>query len=255
VLLSLDAAAVSSLFDLTAGTPTPVSARGIADGDNDHHGSDARHESNRLPNLPCIPRTSKYARSNTSHALAPVTAPVTNSSSLPRKKKLRSSRCRYGMENSSSDVSAFGSPPVENRKSPFLIPKLNPRGSETLSPVVDDLAGKNSPVTLSASCLNSVQLPILAGMNQFSGPIEIPCNLDGVFVGQLFLPQVQIPADHPRGEVIRWAAATLCTLPAYKTRSDYIEHQNLDTCYNGCIQSHPPRRSCGEVSNNPIGCK
>jgi len=40
-----------------------------------------------------------------------------------------------------------------------------------------------------------------------------------------FLPQVQIPADHPRGEVIRWAAATLCALPAYKTRRDYIEHR------------------------------
>ena len=40
-----------------------------------------------------------------------------------------------------------------------------------------------------------------------------------------FLPQVQIPADHPRGEIIRWAAACLYTLPAYKTRSDYIEHR------------------------------
>jgi hypothetical protein len=36
---------------------------------------------------------------------------------------------------------------------------------------------------------------------------------------------VQIPADHPRGEDIRMAAATLRTLPAYLTRSDYIEHR------------------------------
>ena len=42
-----------------------------------------------------------------------------------------------------------------------------------------------------------------------------------------FLPQVQIPVDHPRGEIIRWAAVTLRTLLSYLTRSDYIEHQIL----------------------------
>jgi hypothetical protein len=147
-LPSLAAAAATSLFDLTAGTPPPVSARGIADDDNDPRGSNACHDSDRPPNIPChLPGTREYAQSNTSHALAPVTAPVTNLSSSSRKKKSRSSRCRY---------SAFGSPPVENRKSPFFILKLPPRGSETLSPVVDDLAGGgNSPVTLSVSRLDS----------------------------------------------------------------------------------------------------
>ena len=48
--------------------------------------------------------------------------------------------------------------------------------------------------------------------------------MNGVLLGQ-FLPQVQIPTDHPWGEDIRMAAATLRTLPAYLTRSDYIEHR------------------------------
>ena len=147
-LPSLTTVAATSLFDLTAGTRPPVSARGIADDDNNRCGGNARHDSDRPSDLPHIPRTSKYTRSNTSYTLAPVTAPVTNSSSSPRKKKSWSLRRRYsGKENLSSDLSAFGSPPVENRKSPFFIPKLTPRGSETLSPVVDDLAGKNSPVS------------------------------------------------------------------------------------------------------------
>ena len=80
---------------------------------------------------------------------------------------------RYsGKENLSNDVSFLSSTPVENRKSPW----------ENLTPMVDVLAGKNSPVTP----------PILAGTNQFCGPREIPRYLNGVFVGQ-FLPQVQIP--------------------------------------------------------------
>jgi len=48
--------------------------------------------------------------------------------------------------------------------------------------------------------------------------------LNGVFVGQ-FLSQVQIPADHPRGDDIRRVAAILRALTAYLTRSDYIEHR------------------------------
>ena len=40
-----------------------------------------------------------------------------------------------------------------------------------------------------------------------------------------FLGQVQIRAGHPRRDIIRWAAATLHALPAYLTRSDYIEHR------------------------------
>jgi hypothetical protein len=150
---------------------------------------------------------------------------------------LRSSRRQYsGKENSStSDVFSLDTPPVDNRNSPFWTKlTLTPRGGETLSPAVDDLAGENSPVTLSVSCLDfdtlsvscldSVRFPILVGTNPFSGPREIPRFLNGVFMGQ-FLPQVQIPADHPSGEIIRWAAATLRTLPAYQTRSDYIEHR------------------------------
>ena len=57
------------------------------------------------------------------------------------------------------------------------------------------------------------------------GPREIPRKKkDGVFFGQ-FLPQVQIPADHPRGDEIRRAANFLRAQPAYKDRSDYIEHR------------------------------
>ena len=148
-------ATVTLSFDLTASTPLPVSARGIADNNNDRRGGIALHDSDRPPDLPHLHETSMYARSNTLHSrtLAPVTAPVTNSSSSPRKKKSRSSRRRYsGKENSSSDVSAFDSPPVENRKSPFWPPvenrktpfwtKLTPWRSETLSPAENDLAGK-----------------------------------------------------------------------------------------------------------------
>ena len=58
----------------------------------------------------------------------------------------------------------------------------------------------------------------------FGGPREIPHLEDGVFFG-LFLPQVQIPADHPRGDDIRRAAATWRASPAYKDRRDYIEHR------------------------------
>ena len=158
------AAAVTLSFDLTADTPPSV---------NDRRGGNARHDFDHLPNLPHLHETSKYARSNTSHVLEPVTAPVTNSSSSPWRKKSRSLLRRYsGKENLSNDVSFLSSTPVENRKSPW----------ENLTPMVDVLAGKNSPVTP----------PILAGTNQFCGPREIPRYLNGVFVGQ-FLPQVQIP--------------------------------------------------------------
>ena len=137
------AATVTLSFDLTTDTPLPVSARGIAGDDNDRHGGDAHHDSDRPPDLPRLYETRENARSNTSHALVPVTAPVTNSSSSPRKKKSRSSRRRYsGKENSSSsDDFSFDSPLVENRKFPFWT-KLTPRGSDTLSPALHDLAGK-----------------------------------------------------------------------------------------------------------------
>ena len=114
---------------------------------------------------------------------------------------------RYsGKENSSNDVSLFSSSPIEKRKSPW----------ENLTPGVDVLVGKNSPVTP----------PILAGTNQLCGSREIPHFLNGVFVGQ-FLPQVQIPSDHPHGEIIRWAAATLRALPAYLTTSDTLSTKFL----------------------------
>jgi hypothetical protein len=100
---------------------------------------------------------------------------------------------------------------------------------------VVDLAGKNSSFalsvsrmdsdTLSESRLDSVRVPIPAVTNPFGGPREIPRKKkDGVFYGQ-FLPQVPIPADHPRGDDIRRAAATWRASPAYKDRSDYIEHR------------------------------
>ena len=109
-----------------------------------------------------------------------------------------------------------------------MLPKLIPRE-------VVDLAGKNSPValsvsrmdsdTLSVSRLNSVRVPIPVVTNPFGGPRKIPNEKkDGVFFGQ-FLPQVPIPADHPRGDEIRRAAAFWRASPAYKERSDYIEHR------------------------------
>ena len=165
------AAAVTLSFDLTADTPPSV---------NDRRGGNARHDFDHPPNLPHLHETSKYARSNTSHVLEPVTAPVTNSSSSPWRKKSRSLLRRYsGKENLSNDVSFLSSTPVENRKSPW----------ENLTPVVDVLAGKNSSVTssvsrldsdtLSASCLDTVRFPILVGTNQFRGAREIPRILDG----------------------------------------------------------------------------
>jgi hypothetical protein len=80
-VLPFHAAAVTLSFDLTADTPPPV---------NDRCGGNARHDFDRPPNLPHLHKTSKYARSNTLHVLKPVTAPVTNSSSLPWRKKSRS---------------------------------------------------------------------------------------------------------------------------------------------------------------------
>jgi hypothetical protein len=90
--LTSHAAAETLPIDLTADTPPPVSARGIADDENDHRGSDARNDSDRPPDLPRLHETCENARSNTSlsRALAPI-APVTNSSLSPRKKKSRSS--------------------------------------------------------------------------------------------------------------------------------------------------------------------
>jgi hypothetical protein len=45
-------AAVETLsFDLATNTPLPVSARGIADDDNDRCGGDAHHDSDHLPDL------------------------------------------------------------------------------------------------------------------------------------------------------------------------------------------------------------
>ena len=125
------ATAEASPIDLTTETPPPDSARGIADDENVRRGGDdARNDIDRPPYLPRLHESHENARTNTlrSRALAPVSAaPVTNSSSSPRKKKSRS-RCRYsGKENLTSDVSAIDSPPVENRKSPFMPPVLKNR--------------------------------------------------------------------------------------------------------------------------------
>jgi hypothetical protein len=202
-LTSLHVVTATSLFDLTADTPPPVSARGIADDENDHRGGDARDDSNRPPDIPRLHETRENARSITRHAHD--FTPVTNSSSSPRRKKSRSLLRRYsGKENSSNNDSFLSSTRVENRKSPL----------ENLTPVVDVLAGKKSSVTLSVSHLDSDTLSVSRqtnqfsgtrvtlsvshldsdtlsvsrGTNQFSGPREIPRFLDGVFMGQ-FLPQ------------------------------------------------------------------
>ena len=196
------ATAEASPIDLTAETPPPDSARGIADDEIDYRrGGDALSDYDRPPNLPRLHESRENARTSRSRALAPVSAAsVTIPSLSPRKKKSRSQRRYSGKENSTSDVADRKSPfcPLEdNRKVPFLLPKVAPKGSKTLSPAVVDLAGKKSPVALSVSRLDSDTL----SDNPFSGPREIPRFLNGVFVGQ-FLPQVQIPADHPQGDDI-----------------------------------------------------
>ncbi len=64
-------------IDLTADTPPPVSARGIADDENYRRGGgDSRNDSDRPPDLPHLHETRENARSNTSHsrAFAPVSA-------------------------------------------------------------------------------------------------------------------------------------------------------------------------------------
>ena len=198
-------------IDLTADTPHPVSARGIADDENDRRGGDAaRNDFDRPPDLPRLHETRENARSNTPHsrAFAPLSAPVTNSSSSPRKKKSRSSQRRYrGKENSTSDVSAIDSPPVENRKSPFMHPVLENRKTPLFllpKPTpreVVDLAGKNFPValsvsredsdTLSVSRLDSVRVPIPAVTDPFGGPREIPNKKKMVSFLVNFFPRYQ----------------------------------------------------------------
>jgi hypothetical protein len=91
-VLPSDAAAETFLpINLTADTPPPVSARGIADDENDRRDGDSRSDSDRPPDLPLLHETRENAQSNTLHlhAFAPVSAPVTNSSSSLRKKKSR----------------------------------------------------------------------------------------------------------------------------------------------------------------------
>jgi hypothetical protein len=86
--LSSNAAAGSLSIDLTADTPPPVSACGIADDVNDRRGGDERNDFYRPPDLPRLHETRESARSNSTRSppLTPV-APVTNLSSSPRKKK------------------------------------------------------------------------------------------------------------------------------------------------------------------------
>ena len=55
--LPSQAATVTLSFNLTADTPFPVSARGIADNDNDRRGGDAHHDSDRPPDLPLLRET------------------------------------------------------------------------------------------------------------------------------------------------------------------------------------------------------
>ncbi len=56
-------------IDLTADTPPPVSARGIADDENVRRGGDdARNDFDRPPDLPRLHETRENARSNSPHA-------------------------------------------------------------------------------------------------------------------------------------------------------------------------------------------
>jgi hypothetical protein len=59
--LTSHAAAVTLPIDLTADTPPPVSARGIADDKNVRRSGDARNESDRPPDLPRLHKTRENA--------------------------------------------------------------------------------------------------------------------------------------------------------------------------------------------------
>ncbi len=195
--------------------PSLLEARGIVGDDNDWRNGNVRHDSDHPPDLLRLPKTCKNAQLNTSSLLKLVTH------SSPRKKKdpdRGAKRIWIPAAVANHPLWLIGRDISRREKKPFSGPMVIPRKN--------DMVGKNAPVTLSVSHLNSVRFPILVGTIQFCGPGEIPCILNGVFVGQfLSQPQVQIPADHPREEIIRGAVACLLTLPAYKTRSDYIGHQ------------------------------
>jgi hypothetical protein len=56
-------------IDLTADTPSPVSACCIADNDNDHHGGNARHDSDHPPGLPHLHGTDRaYLLASDTHS-------------------------------------------------------------------------------------------------------------------------------------------------------------------------------------------
>ena len=143
------------LFDLTADTPLPVLARGIADDDNDCHGG-------MRAMIPTVPPTSRtFTRCVRTSDQTPCTLSHQSPHQSPiHRRRHRGRNCGHCDANTAarrirlgSDVAALSSTLVES--SPFLIPKLTPGGRENLTPVVDILAGKNSPATLSVSRLDS----------------------------------------------------------------------------------------------------
>jgi len=79
--LSSYAATVTLSFDLTADAPLPVSARGIADNDNDRRGGEAHHDSDRPPDLPLLRETVTSSSSSSS------VASTTNDENAPPNEK------------------------------------------------------------------------------------------------------------------------------------------------------------------------
>jgi len=138
-LPSLAAAAATSLFDLTADTPSPISARGIADDDNDCRGGNAHHDVDRQPDLPRLPGMRKYARSNTLSSLKLVTH------SSPWRKKARSLEPRLGGKENFDFSICNESPMVVDHAGPIQAGK-NPLSASRL-----DTAKESSEVVIAIS--------------------------------------------------------------------------------------------------------
>ena len=99
---------------------------------------------------------------------------ISVSHSSPQKKKAHHQA--IGKENFDV-IGLVGVLGGENRKTSYLVPRKSPNVEKSSVSHSEDV---------------------------FSGPRVIPIN----FVGK-FLPQVQIPTDHPCGDTIRWAAVMM----------------------------------------------
>ena len=146
--------------------------------------------------------------------------PVTGS-----QKKTAPSKCG-GIENNPIVIDLTATSPAEP-KTPRVNPTQSPVQSQDPNAAWREIQSSGYSTTFLPNVLIPTNHPnreTIEKTNPFCGPRAIPRFLNGDFVGK-FLPQVQIPADHPRGDDIRRAADFLRASPAYKYRSDYIEHR------------------------------